>query len=127
LEYADLTVADAALDVHGTVVAEVTVRNTGRRPVRETVQAYVRDAVTSVSWADKELKAYRQVELEPGASARVRIELPVADCTIVDAAGVRRVEPGAFELLVGPSSRDDVLLAAGFDVVTGDDEGRDGG
>jgi beta-glucosidase len=127
VEYADLTVADAALDVHGTVVAEVTVRNTGRRPVRETVQAYVRDAVTSVSWADKELKAYRQVELEPGASARVRIELPVADCTIVDAAGVRRVEPGAFELLVGPSSRDDVLLAAGFDVVTGDDEGRDGG
>jgi beta-glucosidase len=127
VEYADLTVADAALDVHGTVVAEVTVHNTGRRPVRETVQAYVRDAVTSVSWADKELKAYRQVELEPGASARVRIELPVADCTIVDAAGVRRVEPGAFELLVGPSSRDDVLLAAGFDVVTGDDEGRDGG
>ena len=41
------------------------------------------------------------------------------DCTIVDAAGVRIVEPGAFELLVGPSSRDEALLAAGFDVVAG--------
>ena len=33
-------------------------------------------------------------------------------------AGVRIVEPGTFELLVGPSSRDEVLLRAGF-VVTG--------
>jgi beta-glucosidase len=47
---------------------------------------------------------------------RVRLELPVTDCTIVDAAGIRLVEPGAFELLVGPSSRDEVLLSAGFAV-----------
>jgi beta-glucosidase len=40
----------------------------------------------------------------------------VADCTIVDARGSRVVEPGAFELLVGPSSRDADLLRAGFAV-----------
>jgi beta-glucosidase len=27
------------------------------------------------------------------------------------------VEPGGFELLVGPSSREETLLAAGFEVV----------
>lgn len=46
----------------------------------------------------------------------MRLELPVSDCTIVDAAGTRLVEAGTFELLVGPSSRDDVLLSADFEV-----------
>jgi beta-glucosidase len=84
--------------------------------VRETVQLYVRDDVTSASWADRELKAYRQVLLEPGESRRVRIDLPVAACSIVDAAGRRVVEPGDFDVLVGPSSREEVLLTARFTV-----------
>ncbi|GAA2936425.1 glycoside hydrolase family 3 N-terminal domain-containing protein [Microbacterium luteolum] len=116
VEYSDLVLEETVLCVSDTIVGHVTVSNTGERPVRETVQVYVRDAVTSVSWTDKELKAYRQVDIEPGESVRVRLELPVADCTIVDAAGIRLVEPGAFELLVGPSSRDEVLLSAGFAV-----------
>ncbi|WIE64267.1 glycoside hydrolase family 3 N-terminal domain-containing protein [Curtobacterium sp. MCLR17_036] len=116
VEYTDLAVVDPELGPDDTVVAEVTVRNTGARPTRETVQLYVRDAVTSVSWADRELKAFRQVDVAPGAEVRVRLELPVADCSIVDAAGVRRVEPGAFEVLVGPSSRPSALQAARFTV-----------
>ncbi|TQL46650.1 beta-glucosidase [Homoserinimonas aerilata] len=119
VEYEGLTVEDAVLEASGTITAHVTVRNTGTRPVLETVQLYVRDDVTSVSWADKELKAYRQVELAPGESARVRFELPVAECTIVDAAEQRIVEQGRFEVLVGPSSRDEVLLAAPFEVCGG--------
>jgi beta-glucosidase len=117
VEYADLALARRELGAHDLIVAEVSLSNTGERPVRETVQVYVRDTVTSVSWTDKELKAYRQVDLAPGETVRVRVELPVQDCSIVDAAGDRRVEPGAFELLVGPSSREAALLAAGFEVV----------
>ncbi|WP_168429275.1 glycoside hydrolase family 3 N-terminal domain-containing protein [Microbacterium sp. K24] len=116
VEYSDLTLEKTELGVADTIVGHLTVTNTGERPVRETVQVYVRDAVTSVSWTDKELKTYRQVDIEPGESVRVRLELPVADCTIVDAAGLRVVEAGAFELLVGPSSRDEVLQTAGFEV-----------
>ncbi|MCK2035420.1 glycoside hydrolase family 3 C-terminal domain-containing protein [Microbacterium sp. SSW1-49] len=117
VEYSDLSLEQTSLTAADTIVGHVTVTNTGARPVRETVQVYVRDSVTSVSWTDRELKAYRQVDLAPGESVRVRLELPVADCTIVDASGVRIVEAGAFELLVGPSSREDVLLSAGFEVV----------
>lgn len=116
VEYSDLVVAPGVLSLGDAVVAEVTVTNTGSRPVRETVQVYVRDEVTSVSWTDRELKAYRQVDLEPGESRVVRVEVPVAECSIVDAAGVRRVEPGAFALLVGPSSREQSLLSASFTV-----------
>jgi len=116
VEYSDLTLSGTEFGVDDTVVAEVTVANTGARPVRETVQLYLRDDVTSASWADKELKGYGQVALEPGASERVRIELPVSDCTIVDARGERVVEAGDFDVLVGSSSRDEALLAARFTV-----------
>jgi len=114
--YSDLALERSELGRDDIVVGHVTVTNTGARPVRETVQVYVRDAVTSVSWTDRELKTFRQVDLAPGESARVRVEVPVADCTIVDAAGVRVVEPGEFALLVGPSSREEKLLGAGFTV-----------
>ncbi|WNV86168.1 glycoside hydrolase family 3 N-terminal domain-containing protein [Umezawaea sp. Da 62-37] len=116
VEYSDLRLDSSVLGAGDHVRATVTVRNTGARPVRETVQVYVSDVVTSASWAEKELKAFRQVDLEPGGSAAVAVDVPVADCSIVDARGVRVVEPGDFTLLVGPSSRDAALLRAGFTV-----------
>ena len=116
VEYSGLRVVETALRSDDTVRALVELHNTGDRPAHEIVQVYVRDSVTSVSWADKELKAYRHVDLQPGETATVELSLPVAECTIVDAAGRRLVEAGEFELLVGPSSRDDVLLSARFHV-----------
>lgn len=115
--YTDLTITHDVVAADGMVQAEVTVSNTGSRPVLETVQAYLRDVVTSVTWADKELKAWRQVELAAGGSARVALEIPAASCSLVDATGLRLVEPGQFELLVGPSSREADLLCASFTVV----------
>ena len=115
--YAGLRVSTPVLGRDDVVRATVSVTNTGGRRVLETVQVYVRDDVASVTWAGKELKAHRQVWIEPGEVSEVELELPVAACTVVGADGVRRVEPGRFTLLVGPSSRDEVLLAAPFDVV----------
>ncbi|UYK41559.1 glycoside hydrolase family 3 N-terminal domain-containing protein [Microbacterium terricola] len=116
VEYAELRIPQPTVVKGDVVRAEVTVRNTGSRPAREVVQVYVRDEVTSVSWADKELKTFRTVDLAPGESATVELRLPVAECTIVDAAGNRIVEAGTFELLVGASSRDEDLLTARFTV-----------
>lgn len=121
VEYSDLRVLTPEVTAEGVVRAEVTVANTGPRPVLETVQIYVSDLVTSVTWADKELKAYRQVHLEPGERRTVSLEVAVADCALVTADGRRVVEPGAFELLVGPSSRLASLLRASFDVARRED------
>jgi beta-glucosidase len=117
VDYSDLRVPSAMLSRLDTVTAEVTLHNSGDRPVVETVQAYVRDSVTSVSWAEKELKAFRQVALLPGETVTVGVDVAVSDCSIVDARGRRIVETGEFTLLVGPSSRDESLLKATFRVV----------
>jgi beta-glucosidase len=121
VEYADLVVQTPSVDAAGTLHAHVTLTNTGARPALETVQVYVRDLVTSASWADRELKAFTQVELAPGASRVVELALPASACSIVDARARRVVEPGDFDLLVGPSSRPQDLLSAGFRISPAED------
>ena len=114
--YSCLKLETDELAADGELRASVEVTNTGHRPGLETVQLYIRDLVTSVSWVDKELKAFQQIELQPGETRRVHLVLPVSQCTIVDAAGDRVVEPGEFEVLIGHSSRTEDLLAASFTV-----------
>lgn len=77
--------ADGTFAQTDTVHAEIALTNTGRRAGTEVVQAYVGDVVTSYSWADRELKAFRRVTLEPGETATVVFDIPVCDCTIADA------------------------------------------
>jgi hypothetical protein len=58
------------------------------------VQAYTRDRVTSVTWTDREVKAFTQVGVEPGEWVEVMILVLAGDCTVVvarDAASSDRV------------------------------------
>jgi beta-glucosidase len=116
VEYSDLRIESGQLTRGEQVRARVTLTNTGTRPAIETVQAYVTDTVTSATWAERELKAFTRVTVQPGESVDVTIAVPAADCSIVNASGERVVEAGAFELLVGNSSRPRDLLSAGFTV-----------
>lgn len=116
-EYSDLELAERRLGVDDVVRARVTVTNTGRRAGRETVQTYLHDEVTSVTWAGKELKAFAQVDLDPGESRQVDLRIPVQECSLVDRQGVRRVEAGSFQLLVGHSSLESDLVSATFEVI----------
>ena len=118
VEYSHLRLETDTLGLDDDVVATVTLTNTGERPAREVVQAYVRDEVTSVSWADRELKAWELAWVQPGESIDVTVRVPVTSCSIVNARSERVVEPGDFSLLVGPSSRIDSLLSAHFSVDT---------
>ena len=116
VEYSNLRIDIDHVRPDQQVTASVTLTNTGNRPAIETVQAYLIDTVTSVTWAERELKAFTQATVEPGQSIDVDITIPAADCTIVNAAGDRVVEAGAFELLVGKSSRTRDLLRTSFTV-----------
>lgn len=116
VQWSDLTLEASDLSPDDVVTAEVTLTNTGERTAYEVVQAYVTDVVSSVTWAAKELKAFRRVGVPAGESVRARVEVPAGACSIVDAAGRRVVEPGEFELRVGPSSRESDLLRVTFTI-----------
>ncbi|MGI5239005.1 glycoside hydrolase family 3 N-terminal domain-containing protein [Dactylosporangium sp. CA-139066] len=117
VEYSDLRLERDRLTADGVVRARVAITNTGERPSIETVQVYVSDVVTSVTWAVRELKAFHQVTVAPGERVEVALELPASACSIVAADARRVVEPGRFELLVGRSSRAADLLSAPFEIV----------
>ncbi len=114
VEYSALAVRDQNVPADGTIHATVRLTNNGSRPALETVQAYISDVTTSVTWAEQELKAFVQAEIAPGETLDVDIAIPAARCSLVTADSRRVVEPGEFEFRVGPSSRLAQHLTARF-------------
>ena len=104
--YSDLT-APAAAKIGEPLSVTAKITNTGAVAAKEVVQLYVRDQEASVARPPKELKGFAKVSLAPGESATVRFTLDRRAFAFYDAhAGQWVVEPGAFEILVGSSSRD---------------------
>ncbi|NLG99567.1 MAG: beta-glucosidase [Chloroflexi bacterium] len=110
--YSNLQLAETTLARGQSAKVSVDVENVGERAGDEIVQVYVSDVVTSATWVNKALKGFARVHLEPGEKRTVQVELPWEAFQIVDAEGRYVVEPGEFEILVGPSSRDCDLLKA---------------
>ncbi|MCA9954353.1 MAG: glycoside hydrolase family 3 C-terminal domain-containing protein, partial [Anaerolineales bacterium] len=108
--YSNLRLASSTLSSDKTAKVSVDVANVGEREGVEIVQVYVSDVVTSATWVNKALKGFARVHLAPGEKKTVHVELPWHAFEIVNAQGVNVVEPGEFEILVGPSSRDRDLL-----------------
>jgi beta-glucosidase len=110
--YSNLRLDSAQLSHQETAQVSVDVQNVGQRAGVEIVQVYVSDMVTSATWVNKALKGFTRVHLAPGEKKTVQVKLPWEAFQIVDAASRTVVEPGEFEVLVGPSSRDRDLLSA---------------
>lgn len=108
--YSNLRLAAATLTEGQAATVCVDVENTGQRAGTEIVQVYVSDVVTSATWVNKALKGFARVQLAPGEKKTVQVELAWESFQIVDAEGRSVVEPGEFEILAGPSSRDQDLL-----------------
>jgi beta-glucosidase len=89
------------------IEVSVDVTNTGDRAGQEVVQLYVRDEEAKVVRPYQELKSFAKVALEPGETKTVTLELDRQSLAFYDTAVHDWVtEPGAFEVLVGSSSRD---------------------
>jgi len=70
----------------------------------EVVQMYLRDKVSSVTRPVKELKGFKRVSLEPGASETVTLPITTEALQFFNRDMVRVVEPGEFDIMVGNSS-----------------------
>lgn len=87
------------------VTVRVTVKNTGHRTGRETVQLYIRDHVGSVTRPVRELRGFRQVLLRPGKQTEVAFTLGAAELGFWNADLRYVVEPGVFSVMCGPDSK----------------------
>jgi beta-glucosidase len=94
------------IGVDGSVKVAVDVRNTGSRAGDEVVQLYVRDVVSSVTRPVKELKGFRRVTLQPGASTTVEFSLDRDAFAFWNEDMKYVVEPGEFTIFAGPNSVD---------------------
>lgn len=90
-----------------TILIKCTVKNTGKRKGAEVVQVYVSNPGSSVMKADKELKAFSKVMLQPGESKVVEMKIKVADLAFYDETkSAWDTEAGEYILQLGNSSRD---------------------
>ncbi len=109
LGYTTFAYSDLAFDPD-TLTLSVTVTNSGCASGTETVQAYLRDVVSSVMTPVKKLVAFAKVTLAPGESKRVTLPLTRESFALVNAQGEQVVEPGEFVLMAGHSSKEQDLL-----------------
>lgn len=108
LSYTDFKIGGIKARVKGHE-AEIrfTVSNVGERDGIETVQVYFTETNPTVMRPQKELKAFRRVELKAGKSETVSIKVPIAEIGFWDTVTHRwNVNPGEYIISVGTSSRD---------------------
>ncbi|MEU5838890.1 glycoside hydrolase family 3 N-terminal domain-containing protein [Streptomyces diacarni] len=90
---------------HPSLTCRVTVHNTGERPVRETVQLYVRRVWGGSSWPRaRELRGFTRLTLAPGQAAEAVFEIGHETLASLDRDLESAVEPGELALETGPSS-----------------------
>lgn len=102
--YGPMKLSSAAMAPDGSVVVSVPVANTGSRAAAEVVQLYVRDLVASMSRPVKELKHFERMELQPGETKTVSFTITPADLSFYNSNLEFVLEPGEFDIMVGPSS-----------------------
>jgi beta-glucosidase-like glycosyl hydrolase len=90
----------------GSTTVSVEVTNTGKVASDEVAELYIRDEVSSVTRPVKELKGFRRVHLSPGETRTLRFVLSPAELSFWNVAMKRVVEPGIFDVMVGPNSVD---------------------
>jgi beta-glucosidase len=86
--------------------AKISVQVTNTSAVRgdEVVQMYVRQEVSSVTRAIKELRGFRRVTLNPGESRVVEFSVGAEELSFLNREMQRVVEPGTFTIMVGGNS-----------------------
>lgn len=114
-EYANLRISPQVIHPAGTVTVQADVTNTGSRAGDEIVQLYIRDEVASVTRPVKELRGFERITLQPGETKTVTFTLGPEDLSFLDIHLEHVVEPGFFQVFVGPNSTEG--LEGRFEVI----------
>ena len=104
-EYGPVTLSASEVAEGGSVVAEVTVKNTGKVAGKEVVQMYLQDVVGTTTRPVRELKGFEKVSLEPGETKTVSFEITPELMSHYNSDLKLVAEPGEFIVYVGADSR----------------------
>ena len=116
-KYSNLRLSPEKIGPAGETIASVDVTNTGRRAGDEVVEMYIRDEVSSVTRPVKELKGFRRIHLEPGETKTVEFPITPDRLSFLNEEMRRVVEPGLFDIMVGPSSSAEGQVMTKLEVV----------
>jgi len=112
LSYSQFKYSNLSLSRDGELLqVSVDLTNRSSMPGAEVVQVYVHDIQSTVRKAEKELKGFAKIQLAPGASGKITINLDADAFKYYDENLGWRLEPGEYSILVGSSS-DDIRLSA---------------
>ena len=115
--YSDFHLDSNELTRNGKVTASVTVTNTGKHDADEIVQLYIHNPAARIARPVKELKGFRRIHLKAGERQRVDFSLTPALLTYKDAEGNDILDPGKFDIMVGPNSSDKALSHASLNYI----------
>lgn len=104
-KYAEVKLSKSTMNNKETVFAEVEVTNVGNVAGDEIVQLYLRDDISSLARPIKELKGFKRISLQPGASQKV--SFPISSRALEFwKDGQWITEPGSFTVMIGPNSEE---------------------
>ncbi|MGD0457058.1 MAG: glycoside hydrolase family 3 N-terminal domain-containing protein [Terriglobia bacterium] len=99
-----LRVDPAAIGTGGETTVRVDVTNSGSREGDEVVELYIHQRVASVTRPVMELRGFQRLGLKPGEMKTVEFKLTPRDLQMLNQDMHWVVEPGVFDIMVGPSS-----------------------
>lgn len=104
-EYSGLkSISPVQFNADDMLTFEVTVKNTGSMKGKEAVLMFSSDIIASKVPDVKRLRQFTKVELNPGESKTVRLEIPAHELAFVGHDGKWRLEKGQFRIACGSES-----------------------
>jgi beta-xylosidase len=102
--FENLRVDPAQIVAEGTAKVSVDVTNSGSREGDEVPQLYIHQRVASITQPVMQLKGFQRITLKPGEKRTIEFTITPQMLSMLNIDMHKVVEPGVFDLMVGPSS-----------------------
>ncbi|HLV96413.1 MAG TPA: glycoside hydrolase family 3 N-terminal domain-containing protein [Candidatus Acidoferrales bacterium] len=100
----NLRVSPAKMKPGDTATVSVDVTNTGGRQGDEVAELYIHQQLSTVTQPVMALRGFHRLSLQPGQKTTVEFKLKPDSLSIYDESMKWVVQPGIFDIMVGPSS-----------------------